>query len=131
MRTGICVICRSNPKKRWLGKRPPEEHNSHGVWMAEVGSHIGSCNNFLNPTDSPMEIDLVTDFCALTPNQFKAPGTRSVGTLEENRILPHRTAVTIRIGPEFYEVARLNGRFRQTMAVGVEDKLEPVGEFEF
>jgi len=99
--------------------------------MAEVSSHIASCNNFLNPTDSPMEIDLVTDFCALTPNQFKAPGTRSVGTLEENRILPHRTAVTIRIGPEFYEVARLNGRFRQTMAVGVEDKLEPVGEFEF
>src|SRR2546428_11155691 len=86
---------------------------------------------FLNPTDSPMEIDLVTDFCAITPNQFNAPGTRSVGTLEENRILPHRTAVTIRIGPEFYEVARLNGRFRQTMAVGVEDKLEPVGEIEF
>src|SRR5437867_9481425 len=24
------LICRGNPKERWLGKRPSEEHNPHG-----------------------------------------------------------------------------------------------------
>jgi len=42
-----CFVAASYAKaiRKSVGsEKPPEEHDPHGVWMAEVGSHIASCN---------------------------------------------------------------------------------------